>query len=246
MEPLEYADRLIKDISPDDDMFAGDGQKWYFEAGKNGLESIVVAIGGRIDQVKNILDLPCGYGRVLRYLVAFFKDANIFACDLNRSAVDFCVKTFGVQGVYSHIDFSRVEFDRKFDLVWCGSLLTHFSERFWDDFLGFITSNLEKNGVVVFTVHGRIAAYLAEQKNDVYGLDERQLESVVSGYRKTGFGYVNYSDDNPHYGISLASPAWVVKKLQSSPDLQIISFREHAWGHHDVYAISKVPPAYIV
>jgi hypothetical protein len=58
-------------------------------------------------------------------------------------------------------------------------------------------------------------------------------------YRQSGFGYANYDEDHPHYGISLSSPAWVTEKLQRLADFRISRFSEQAWGHHDIYAVKR-------
>ena len=79
-----------------------------------------------------ILDFPCGHGRVLRYLRAEFPQAEITACDLLRDGVDFCAANFGAIPVYSDPDPSRIGLPRDaFDLIWVGSLFTHFDAARW-------------------------------------------------------------------------------------------------------------------
>ena len=60
----------------------------------------MLALVGKTE-VRKILDLPCGYGRVLRMIHAAFPRATIHACNLNKDAVDFCAATFGAIPVYS-------------------------------------------------------------------------------------------------------------------------------------------------
>ena len=61
-----------------------------------------------VADVKRILDLPCGHGRVLRYLSAAFPEAEITACDIMREGVDFCASTFGAIPVYSQDDPQQI------------------------------------------------------------------------------------------------------------------------------------------
>jgi hypothetical protein len=61
-----------------------------------------------------------------------FPEAAITASDLYQRHVDFCVRAFGVEGHISSDDLSAVDFGRRFDLIFCGSLLTHVPE------LGFV------------------------------------------------------------------------------------------------------------
>ncbi|HYP02594.1 MAG TPA: methyltransferase domain-containing protein, partial [Pyrinomonadaceae bacterium] len=115
-------------ISPRDTMYAGDGAH-YFKVGLSAMRALEEAIGrAKLSQVERVLDLPCGHGRVLRFLVERFPQAAFTACDLDRDGVDFCAHTFGATPVYSDADLDALSFDTRFDLIWCGSLVTHLNE----------------------------------------------------------------------------------------------------------------------
>ena len=46
--------------------------------GASAAEAIIAALAaGRLAEVKRVLDLPCGHGRVLRHLVNMFPDAAV-------------------------------------------------------------------------------------------------------------------------------------------------------------------------
>ncbi len=90
---------LVTEVSPDDGMWRISPDA-YFEIGASALSGIEEVLDrSGVEQVDSILVLPCGHGRVLRWLTARFPDAAITACDINRSAVDFCVRTFGAEPV---------------------------------------------------------------------------------------------------------------------------------------------------
>jgi SAM-dependent methyltransferase len=110
-------------------MYAG-SLDHYLSVGLSGLRIMRLAleIAGATDP-KAILDLPCGHGRVLRHIRVAFPAARITACDLDRDGVDFCVREFGVNGVYSSSKPAEIPIGDQFDLIWCGSLLTHLSVR---------------------------------------------------------------------------------------------------------------------
>src|SRR5262249_34860974 len=101
--PFRRLDRLaalgrsldfIREISPDDDM-AGVGPEEYYRWGLAALDYIQVALrtAEYPGAPRTILDLPCGYGRVLRMLRAAFPNATIHACDIKADALDFCTQT---------------------------------------------------------------------------------------------------------------------------------------------------------
>src|SRR5437870_5495298 len=88
----------------------------YLESGRAALTA-----AGKTD-VRRILDLPCGHGRVLRVLKAAFPGAALTACDIDRDGVDFCASRFGAEPVYSVEDPGRIPVRGPFDLIWVGSL----------------------------------------------------------------------------------------------------------------------------
>ena len=179
-------------------------------------------------QINSVLDLPCGYGRVLRFLVERLPNARFTACDINRDAVDFCARTFHVRPAYSSEDLRSLNLGEQFDLIWCGSLVTHLDSARIRDLLSFFSRHLSANGVVVLTAHGEAAIkYLGSGFAD--------FPQMVREYRETGFSYRNYGWlDN--YGVSLTSPEWI-RKVASLAMLREVGFEEHAWaGDHDVFA----------
>ena len=116
-------------ISPNDEMFAGN-EKHYFGVGRDAfgiIERALISTKLEPGDMETILDFPCGHGRVLRYLRAGFPKAKITGCDLNRDGVDFCASRFGSIPVYSSVDPTQIDLPRDhFDLIWVGSLFTHF------------------------------------------------------------------------------------------------------------------------
>src|SRR5690349_8568241 len=121
--PLTAQNRIsvIEEISPHDEMYGGDPER-YFKVGQSAIDFIQPALRATgLPAPERILDLPCGHGRVLRFLKAVFPNAELVACDINRDGVDFCAETFGARPVYSVDDARRVELPGTFDLIWCGS-----------------------------------------------------------------------------------------------------------------------------
>ena len=78
------ADRLpglIATISRGDGMYVAGRAAHYFGVGADALKLVLQAmsLAGKGD-ISSILDLPCGHGRVLRYLKAEFPQALLTAC----------------------------------------------------------------------------------------------------------------------------------------------------------------------
>ncbi|HEV2774334.1 MAG TPA: class I SAM-dependent methyltransferase, partial [Solirubrobacteraceae bacterium] len=65
----------------------------YARVGRSAIDAIERALGaaGRsFADVESCLDMPCGYGRVLRLLAREVAPERITACDINRQAIRFC------------------------------------------------------------------------------------------------------------------------------------------------------------
>jgi cyclopropane fatty-acyl-phospholipid synthase-like methyltransferase len=226
-------------LSPDDSMFEGD-EDHYRETGLSALRCVKSALtmAGRTS-ASRILDLPCGHGRVLRYLRAEFPEAEIVACDLERGGVDFCAEKFGAIPVYSDVDPSKVQLPGKFDLIWCGSLFTHLAPASWIAILKLFDSVLGHGGLMVFTVHGRMSASWMDT-GYTFGMNERAPE-MVKKFDEERFAYGGYEDQD-EYGISLSRVDWVTRLLQDWQGLRLLSYTESGWLRHQDVAVYQRPP----
>lgn len=217
------------EISPNDTMYQVDSVN-YFDWGKWTLDSVELALkNAEKREVKNILDLPCGHGRAMRYFKVAFPDAALTACDIEKDGVDFCVKAFGAKGVYSSRNPAEIQLDEKFDLIWVGSLLTHLDQDLWRAFLQFFNDHLAKDGVFVFTTHGECIVKHLREKKERLGLCDFQLARILEDYDSVGFGYSDYSGHDD-YGVSISSPEWVENLLKAFPNLQPAGPNPVPWG----------------
>ena len=229
---------VIETIAPQDDMYRH--APGYFSAGRSALDAIKGAVASIPTSrprpaIERILDLPCGYGRVLRHLRDAFPDAEIVACDILSDAPGFCAEQFGAIPVLSTEDPADIPLEGEFHLIFCGSLFTHLPE--WEGFLDLFDRHLAPNGLVVFTVHGRrVADFL--RKGETLGLADPL--ALVTEYERAGFGFQRYPRQQG-YGISLSSPAWVTGKLLERP-WRLVGYSEMAFASfQDVVSCVKRP-----
>jgi hypothetical protein len=153
--------------------------------------------------------------------------------------VDFCAKSFGALPVYAAEDPAAIPIHDQFDLIWCGSLLTHLDKHQWPGFLDFFSNRLSSEGILVFTVHGRESVRWLRTGEHDYAL--RDPRAILQQYDQTGFGYQVYpAHTHRNYGISLSSPAWVLQELLKQPGLRLLNYTEKGWDNHqDVIACKK-------
>ena len=233
------------EISKQDGMFDGN-RDHYFAVGQSARYCIEVSmLTAGIEAFESILDLPCGYGRVLRHLQAAFPGAQLTACDIDRDGVDFCAATFGATPAYGHNSPHEIRLQGNYDLIWVGSLLTHLNNNDCAVFLEFFRANLRRKGLLVFTVHGRAVAERLREGASDYGLDPTGISQALKEHASDGFGYASYPVTTPvvgeNYGISLASPCWVYGQMEKLPDMQLLNYTEKGWDNHqDVVTFLRV------
>jgi SAM-dependent methyltransferase len=234
-QPEARTPRVNTRIAVGDRMYKKDSPVAYFTVGYSALFCIdrALAAVGR-ENVRRILDLPCGHGRVLRMLRAGFPAAEIVACDLERDGVDFCARTLKALPLYSAEDPGQIEVQGQFDLIWVGSLFTHLAAPRWAEFLRFFRGVLAPNGVLAFTVHGPHVADRVERGDHTLGLPATARGRLLAAYEKSGFAYEDYQP-GARYGVSLSAPEWVSNWIAGVSDLQVVEHDEHAWaGFQDV------------
>jgi SAM-dependent methyltransferase len=236
---------IIREMHPKDPMYGYPGAPdLYFVAGPQALRCIHLAmLATSLQRVESVLDFACGAGRVLRVLKAAFPNAALTACDVWEEGVEFCSKVFGATGVVANEDPEKTELGGPFDLIWCGSLLTHVDRDAWSRFLKLFRSVLTPGGVLVFTTRGR---YIAEEffrtGRNRYSQSEEQIAEILRDYDESGFGWSSFGwSSNPGLGDSVSSPAWVCEQLdQQTPDLQLLLYVERGWmDAQDVVACVK-------
>jgi SAM-dependent methyltransferase len=231
---------VLEDVAPQDRMWEYNPEA-YFAAGPAALRCIRLAMlaSGR-DEFSSVLDFACGHGRVLRTLKAAFPDAAFTATDIIVRGVRFCAETFGATGVIANVNPAETELEGPFDLIWCGSLLTHVGADAWTATLELWDRTLGPGGLAVFTTHGRGPAGALRNGQLSMSLDDEQRDQVVREYEATGFGfYPSYAPELGH-GDSVSSPSWVCAHLaRTVPSFSLLLYMEGRWLGQDVVACVK-------
>lgn len=220
---------FIRDIAPDDRMCMTTPEN-YFRVGLAALQLLefgLEAVGKTEPQT--ILDMPSGHGRVIRMLKAAFPQGRLTACDIDRDAVDYCARIFGAVPAYSTEDPVDIDLDAAFDLIWCGSLLTHLDADRWAGFLSMFERHLLPGGVLVFTTHGRVIREKMQSGRRRFAIQDSG-RSLLREHERRGFGFEPYLHSRGGYGISLSSPAWVCAELEKHRSLKLALYIEGGWN----------------
>lgn len=222
-----------------DGMYNEDGGH-YFKVGLSAIQCIDEAVErAKLKDVRTILDLPCGSGRVLRFLVHRFPDAEITACELASGAVEFCARTFGALPALSSLNLDEVSLGKEFDLIWCGSLVTHLNETGIAALLKLFQRHLTRGGLMIFTTHGDFVQRRLPTQDFDYGLTENQIQRIGINYPKTGYGFEDYPGEKD-YGVSLTSTEWIRARVRELGSLREVYFKERGWDdHQDVFGFVR-------
>jgi trans-aconitate methyltransferase len=173
---------IEKQISPNDTM----NNEWYFSVGESAVEVIKTACAcSNLKVVNNVLDLPCGHGRVLRHLVHLFPNSKFDACDLDVDGVNFCASTFGANPIYSQEELTNVDFPNMYDIVWIGSLFTHTSLTVTSRWIAHLCKFLTPEGIVIATFNGRWCQYVYEV---VPYIRKDAWEKILEDFSSRGYG----------------------------------------------------------
>lgn len=218
--------------------------EWYASVGESAAKAVITAcMSSWLSDVRSVLDLPSGHGRVLRHLVKLFPDAAFDACDIDQDGIDFCASQFGATPILSIPEPEMVQFPRKYDVIWIGSLFTHTRLDLTLRWLRHLAAHLTEAGIIVATFHGRYSALKGGQFNYI---DPPLWKTIQDGYYRSGFGYANYpvpahgGNVPGDYGISLSKPSRLMAEAEAMRDLRIFGFTERGWaGHHDVLVLGR-------
>ena len=238
-------------LDPDDKENALDTE-WalhhYYTNGADALRIIVKnLIAAELPPPQRILDFPCGSGRVMRHIRAMFPQAEIGACDLYDHHIQFCTKQFGAKPLMSRENLAELDVG-EWDVVFCGSLVTHLPQRLFWPTMDFMIRSLKPGGIAVVTLEGRRALWIQDNLWKLIG--DEQFDVARAGYNQTGFGFVDYDpeflnakfSEQESYGVSLVRPDWLMAGLAQRDEIMVLNFTEADWDEHqDVLTIQKRP-----
>lgn len=249
-----YCDSGVNlELNPVDNEFAaGTPMQAYLDVGIDALRVIIGALVNTGRQPpKTILDFPSGSGRVTRHLQAFFPDAVVVASDLYDRHLQFCAEILKVETIVSRENFDEIDFQREFDLIFCGSLLTHLPEPQFRAALRLLARSLSPTGIAIVTVHGRRSEYIQKNKPDGWNYlpdvayAAKDAETLIA---KEGFAYVEYDSSvttalfpkQQTYGVSFSRPHWTMSLAEDEKSTRILGYIERGWhNHQDVLIIGR-------
>lgn len=203
-------------------------------------------------RAKSILELPCGFGRVTRHLIALFPHAKLQCVDVLPEAIRYQKDYLSTDAIL--IDPPALRYpvlgDGHFDLVIVGALMTHLDEANSAIFLDEMRRKTQIGGRIVTTVRGD-DAYKKFRDAPIYQTTEDDRQRMLNDYMACGFAFAPYARHHTFeaetskvagdgYGIALTSPLWM-EKLAAELDLRLIDHQTGGWDNHlDFFTFERV------
>lgn len=179
--------------------------EWFLRAGKMSADSFRSALNDierPIGSFRNVLDLGCGCGRVLRHWIDV-RGAQFFGTDYNPAGPEWGKKnlrhvTFGVNQLAPPLSYP----DEKFDLVYAVSVFTHFPRGLQRAWIEEMHRVIQPGGILMLTLSGegdfaRLTQSERElfRKGELVEVDPRYAgTNMCSAYHPEEFVCRNWSD----------------------------------------------------
>jgi SAM-dependent methyltransferase len=186
--------------------------------------------------VSAVLEVGCGYGRIVRELRKLIPVEKIYVSDVIDEGALFTAEEFGVQRI-PVVEEAGPEWSGRFDYVYLASVYSHMPKAAIADHLARTEALMAPGGVLLFTTHGPGSAGMIE-KYKQYWLDEARIGAAMD---TDGYFFERYPYYYEEYGMTWITRDLVEKLVAgSAPGLTAVSYHPMgAAGHQDVYVWRK-------
>jgi SAM-dependent methyltransferase len=200
------------------------------------LERSCVEAGRDPNSVVDLLEVGCGYGRIVRELRKRMPLVRVHVSDVIESAAQFTAAEFGAHYM-KPLEEAGAEFDGRFDLVYLLSVYSHLRRDMVAANLRRVTAVLKPGGVAVITLQGQGSAETVERYK-LYWLDKNRLLQALA---RDGVYYEKYPYYYAEYGLTwFTRAAFDQLVLETTPELTAVAFHPmDVDGHQDVLVYRK-------
>jgi len=142
---------------------------------------------------KKILDLGCGCGRTLMWLIRELPEVQWMGSDIDAETIEWCRRrlvggTFSVNSPLPPLDYP----DDSFDCVYGISLFTHLSESYQQVWLRELHRVLRPGGLLILTCHSPDVWQRSEhaetiERDGLLFCTSRKLEGILPDWYQTTF-----------------------------------------------------------
>jgi SAM-dependent methyltransferase len=227
-----YNDLMLRSTSP------ADVAAYHSNAAKfvGILESSLSAVGKSWADLERVLEIGCGYGRIVRVLREHVPPSKIYVSDVIEEGANFSASELGVNKM-PVLEKVQGGYDEFFDLIFLLGVYIHMPLDFMRNHIELVSRALKPSGLFVFTTQGPICAQNAEQFGQ-YWLDKK---IVLQDLQTKGHSFQKYPHYYDQYGMAWHTEDCVRETIQDAKiPLRFIRYGAAEYGgHSDVFVYSK-------
>lgn len=199
--------RVNRTIAPRDAIYASFAKtraESYFDSGVEQVEAIDSLLRAHghegLAACRAVADFAPHYGRITRVLHSCLPHAVVYACDIDRDALEFCERELGASPVVTSWQPDEDELPGDVDVIICISLLTHTPLEHWRRTLRAWHDMLKPGGIVVFTFlsEAYVDRWVAGELEQYGAYSAEQRTSTAQALREHGFAFLPLP--GPNYG----------------------------------------------
>jgi len=210
-----------------------DAINFYFHDGHisvTKLLELLKEVCGYDDRPVSLLEFASGYGCVTRHLIKEKEKVKVTACDIHQAAVEFLRSYISVEAILSFYNPDDLIINDNYDVVFALSFFSHVPKKTFKCWVEKLFSFVKSDGFLIFTTHG-----LASTK--IFNDYDCQLDSEGFWFNPS----YEHDLDTDEYGITVATPQYVLGCLQELRMASLKYFRGGDWwDHQDTYVIHKL------
>jgi len=168
----------------------------YFESAAEQVQAIELLLQRHghegLAACRAVADFASHYGRHARVLRSCLPHTVVYACDIDRDALEFCERELGSTPVLTSWRPDEDDLPHDVGVIICISLLTHTPLEHWRRTLRAWEGMLEPGGIVVFTYLSEryVDRWVAGGMVDYGPYPAEQRASAAQALEDTGFAFV--------------------------------------------------------
>jgi len=166
-------------------------------------------------QINDAIDIGCGLGAMLHYLINKYDCKNVIGIDISNEAIEYCKKNITNKVYNIDIEGLVSSHEAMYDLVFMNDVLEHFDKDDGLKYLKLIKKNIvRKGGMLVVTVPNMGNPFA---QNDMWhdfthlsGYNSNSLEQVL---KLAGFDDINVISNSGHQHVIKSFPQKILRTV---------------------------------
>lgn len=198
------------------------------------IEKVLEDYDKSFSNLNSFFDFAAGFGKLERILINYIDSKKIWVSDIKETANEFNKKHFKVNTIKSTFEPKEFKPGREFEMIFVGSLFSHLKEDLFEDWLKVLFGLLEKEGVLVLSLHDMSLIVDQLEDKSVDMIFYPNSEDIVLDQTTDSI------EDGEMYGTSYLTEdkfSSIVEKVLGKVEFR--RYEKALWGTQDVYVLKR-------